>query len=139
MRIEQLKMRPLIHIGYRDSEAKISINMINKGAGPLMITKYYFQNEKDPSDIKPHIFDLLNKNYMYDNYSGNQINTVLSAGATVNLFRLEGNPSEKEYKKVKNSIREEFSKYKIVIEYKDVYDKQMPRYERSLEWFGRNI
>ena len=38
----------------------------------------------------------------------------------------------------KTELRKVLCNYKICIEYKDVFDKKLPSYERSLEWFGRN-
>src|ERR1700739_3684234 len=40
LQIEQLKQRPLFHLGYRDSEVQIVLYMQNKGSGPLLIEQF---------------------------------------------------------------------------------------------------
>jgi hypothetical protein len=140
LKIEQQKQRPLLHLGYFDSEDHLEIFLKNKGNGPLIITDYQFVNIKDNSSMNS-IFECLPKiEGHFDNYTGNQNNMVLSTEEEQQLFLFNsGNDNTKTYEKDKMKIRETLAQFKIVIDYKDVYDNPMPTYERSLEWFGRNL
>ena len=141
LKIEQQKQRPLLHLGYFDSEDFIRIFLKNKGNGPLIITNYRLVNMQTEEQIQG-VFNILPQiEGHFNNYTGNQNNTVLSVDEEAELFLYE--PSEDANENIvennKELIRQAFSQYKIVVDYKDVYDNPMPTYERSLEWFGRNI
>ena len=72
IKIEQLKHRPILHIGYFDAEDFIEIFIENKGNGPSIIKKYTIINEVDNSEIL-RIYDCLQEliNDDYNNYTGN--------------------------------------------------------------------
>ena len=144
LELDQQKHRPILHIGYFDAENYLRIFMKNKGNGPLLIEKYRLVNLKT-NKTKLSIFECLPEiDYYFDNYTGNQENTVLSKDEEQEILLFEYDERKKdkdldkfnsELKKVRKSIGE----YKIVVDYKDVYNKSMPEYERSLEWFIRNM
>lgn len=140
LKIEQQKQRPLLHLGYFDAENHISLFIKNKGNGPLIITNYRLANLQTGEE-KQGIYDCLPliKGH-FNNYTGSQNNTVLSAGEESELFLFEKSESEiiDTFDVNKALIRAELSKYKVVVDYKDVYDNSMPTYERSLIWFARN-
>lgn len=141
LRIEQEKQRPLLHLGYFDSEDSMRIFLKNKGNGPLIITNYRLVNLQTQSQVQS-IFDILPEiDGYFNNYTGNQNNTVLSIDEEAELFLYEPQEIDNEdiVENNKNAIRQAFSTYKVVVDYKDVYNNQMPTYERSLEWFGRNV
>ena len=138
--IEQLKHRPILHIGYFDSEDFMEIFIENKGNGPLIIKKYLIINEIDNSEID-RIYDCLPSliNDDYNNYTGNIIEIVLKPNEKFQLFLYESEANDKNSIENRRAIRESISKYKISIEYQDVYENIMPKSERSLIWFGRNL
>ncbi|MBE7647342.1 hypothetical protein G1K46_00955 [Tenacibaculum finnmarkense] len=140
LELDQQKHRPLLHIGYFDAENHLRVFMKNKGNGPLLIEKYRLVNLKT-NENKLGIFECLPEIYsIFNNYTGNQENTVLSADQEQEIILFEYNEGKdldkfnSDLKKIRTSI----SEYKIVVNYKDVYNKPMPKYERSLEWFNRN-
>jgi hypothetical protein len=139
--IEQQKLRPILHIGYIDSEEMIKIFMVNKGSGPLIITKFRLLHLQNSTKLSS-IFDCLPiiKTH-FDNYTGNQNNTVLSPNeeTVLLLFKILESDDQAECEEDRDLTRQYISNYKIVVDYKDVYDKNMPTYERSLEWFGRHF
>lgn len=141
LKLDQQKHRPLMHLSYYDAEDKIEIKIENKGLGALTITNYQLINLLT-KESKGGIFECLpevRRGY-FENYSGNQNNYVLKANEEKQLLLLEKRDTEKNEDFIKDveRVRIELAKYKVVIDYKDVYDTQMPTYERSLEWFGRN-
>jgi hypothetical protein len=141
LKIEQQKQRPLLHIGYFDYEDRLSLFMRNKGNGPLIITNYKLLNLQN-GETRAGIFETLPATErLFDNYTGNQNNTVLEIGEETTLFLFEQTDEEniEEFGHERDLIREALCQYKIVVNYKDVYDNSMPTYERSLEWFGRNL
>lgn len=145
LKIEQQKQRPLLHIGYFDGESKIRIFIKNKGSGPLIITNYFLLNTTDNTHVNS-IFEILPPlEISYNNYSANLNNYVLSADEEMELLSIELTEEdlcEEEIIKIfdtgKERIRAIISKYKIIVEYNDVYGNKMPKYEKSLEWFGRH-
>jgi len=148
LKIEQQKQRPLLHLDYFDSQTSMSIFLKNKGNGPLIITNYRLIDirSKQTEDQVSGIFEILPEIYGdYNNYTGNQNNKVLSINEKVELFLYKcsdldsfESDNKEVFKRNQGLIRQALSSYKIVVDYKDVYDNQMPTYERSLEWFGRN-
>ena len=136
LKIEQQKQRPLLYLHYYDSEETLKICLYNKGNGPLIITNYRLVNLRTEQE-KSSIFSILPEiDRHYDDYTGNQNNRVLIAGEEMLLFLYNTSANDEENKRL---IRQALSQYKVVVDYKDVYDNQMPTYERSLDWFGRNI
>jgi hypothetical protein len=139
--IEQLKQRPLLHIGYFDGEDHLRIFMKNKGSGPLIINGYRLMSLNSKQEI-PSIFDCLpGITTDFNNYTGNQENTVLSANEEYELFLYQRDKGDnpQEFSSNRDKIRKSLAQFKIVVDYKDVYDNSMPTYERSLKWFGRHF
>ncbi len=139
IKLDQQKQRPLLHVGFMDSETQVRIFMVNKGNGPLIITNYRLINLEGDTECLS-IYELLPEiEGIYSNYSGNLNNIVLSPNEEFELLNYEtpytegfGYPgSDREI------IRKKLSNYKIVIDFCDVYNNKMPVYERSLDWFGR--
>jgi hypothetical protein len=132
---EQLKQRPLLHIGYWDFQNKIEIFMQNKGIGPLLIKKYEILDAKSLSF--PRLFDCLPPlQGFYGNYTGNKADVVLSPGENDQLLLYE---SHDENSDDMEKLREPLKDLKIKVEDNDIYGNEMLPYERSLEWFGRNV
>lgn len=134
IKISQQKERPLASVWYRDNSDSAIIFLENKGKGPLIITNYFLE---DLYNGKKHvgIYDcFLEYKKEIDYHTGNQNNTVISPNDRVKIFYLNKNTSPDSAVK---SLNKTLSRYKIVVEYKDVYDNNMPIYQRSLEWFGR--
>ncbi|MCC9061440.1 hypothetical protein [Flavobacterium piscisymbiosum] len=139
IKIEQLKHRPILHIGYFDAEDFMEIFIENKGNGPLIIKKYTIINETNNTEMN-RIYDCLPEliNDDYDNYTGNIIGIVMKASEKFQLFLFKSEDDDEISKENRRLIRENISKYKVSIEYQDVYENIMPKSERSLIWFGRN-
>lgn len=139
IKLDQQKQRPLLHVGFFDSELQVRIFMVNKGNGPLIITNYRLINLEGEIEFLS-IYELLPEiEGIYSNYSGNLNNIVLSPSEEFELLNYEtpyteglGYPEND-----RDIIRETLSNYKIVIDFCDVYNNKMPQYQRSLSWFGR--
>jgi hypothetical protein len=141
IKIEQQKHRPLLHIGYFDAENYLRIFLKNKGNGPLIITNYRLKLIKSDQE-QPSIFTCLPKiEGTYNNYTGNQNNVVVAPDEKIELFLFKQSKESNSdtFERDKLVIRSSLSQYKFIIDYKDVYENPMPTYERSLEWFGRNL
>ncbi|MCA6438503.1 MAG: hypothetical protein ACRCSM_06455 [Sediminibacterium sp.] len=138
--IEQQKQRPLLHIGYLDSENKIEIFMKNKGNGPLIIVNYRLVELNTNQQIEGIYNCLPSIERLFENYTGSQNNTVLSPNEVQELLLYEFQDGEQTapFEEGKSLLRNALSVYKIVVDYNDVFDNRMPTYERSLAWFGRH-
>lgn len=140
--LDQQKQRPLMHIGYFDGEDKIEIFMQNKGNGPLIINNYYLV-DRHSGVLMDGIFTCLPEiTTLFDNYSGNLNNVVLSPQEKYELlqYSLEGRPEDtfEAFENDKIVLRKALGKYKIIVEYSDVYNNRIPQYERDLSWFDRH-
>lgn len=146
--LEQQKQRPLLHISYFDGEDCIKLCMENKGNGPLIINNYYLeriQSSSQNDNIRNSIFECLPPNIdsVFDTYTGNLNNLVLSPSEHYLLLQitsenLEGDALEI-FEEDRNIIRIFLGYYKFVVEYSDVYNNKMPRYEKELSWFHRHV
>ncbi len=138
IKIEQLKHRPILHIGYFDAENYLEIFLENKGNGPLIIKDYKIINELDNSE-ETRIFDCLPKllNDDYSNYTGNIKNIVMKADEKFQLFLYTGDINSETFLDNREKVRKSISKFRIYAKYQDVYENLMPTAERSLIWFGR--
>lgn len=134
VKIEQMKQRPLLHIGYFDYENKIEIFMINKGIGPLLIESYKIYNEISKEYLDGLYTCLPKTATPYNNYTGNKNNIVLSPGEQDQLLLYE-DKNKDDIEKIRKTLMD----LKLIVEYRDVYDNKMPIYSRSLIWFGRHF
>ncbi|SIN85663.1 Asp23/Gls24 family envelope stress response protein [Chitinophaga niabensis] len=140
--LDQQKQRPLMHVGYFDGEDKIKLFMQNKGIGPLIINNYYLE-DRDSGEIKDGIFNCLSGiATMFDNYTGNLNNVVLSPQEKYELLKYSIHDLEESYllkfEEDRTTLRRTLGRYKLIIEYSDVYNNRMPQYERDLIWFDRH-
>lgn len=138
IKIDQQKQRPLLHIDYRDSEDNLFITMKNKGNGPLLIETFSVFN-KENKDITGIYFCLPEITNKYDDYTGNQDGTVIAAGEEVVLlhFLFDKNKNGDKYLEELFQIRQSLKDLIIKVRYTDVFDNEMPLYQRKLTWFGR--
>jgi len=63
---------------------------------------------------------------------------VMKSNEKFQLFLFESKNNNENSAEYIRRIRENISKYKISIEYQDVYENIMPKSERNLIWFSRN-
>lgn len=138
IKIAQQKERPLACIWYRDNTDSAIVFLENKGIGPMIINKYYLEDLTNSKIRLNGIYDVFRKYRKAIHYhTGNQNNSVLYPKERIKLFFLDKNDVDLDTL-ILNALKRELALYKVVIEYSDVYDNNMPTYERSLEWFGRN-
>jgi hypothetical protein len=139
--VEKLKNKPLLYISYWDGHAKIQITMTNKGIGPLTIKTYKIINTKTNKEYTSLFDAIVSINNKYDNYTGNQIERVLSSNESVVLleFLLNDNKTSSTYESDREKIRNSLKDLKFEVSYEDVYNTAMPIYFRELSWFGRDV
>jgi hypothetical protein len=91
---QEREKRPLANIGYEDRDEKLSVNLQNKGLGPLLITKYVVKHLVTGEE-KESVYEWIRiLPCAYGNYTSNLDNHVLTNTGKINLIRLEGDPSE---------------------------------------------
>lgn len=137
---QEMLQRPLLYISCFDSNDRVSIKLTNKGIGPALLQDYKIIDidmEENYDSIYKVLKDLGSQTY--STYTGNLKNLILSPNETVNLFILdkEKYKSKTKFEDLCIDVKDCFRYLRFEINYKDVYLNDMPLYERSLEWFGR--
>lgn len=134
---QEMQERPLLYVTLLDDENNLHIDIVNKGIGPLIVNSFKIQNTIT-MESRNSIFEWLSDAPGdYDNYTGIQDGLVLSPNERINLFNLTH--IQDNFETTKTSVRTLFRDLKIMTEYTDIYMKNKFYYERSLDWFGRNL
>ena len=136
---KEMEQRPLLYISYVDYLEKIRINISNKGLGPAYIISFNIVNikNKDQYDSFYDVTENIDID-VFDYYTGSQVGVIMGPNEKKKLFEYTLDDNDKSYEKTEK-IRHLFSSLRIEIKYKDIYEEREYNYERSLEWFGRNL
>lgn len=143
---QEKAQRPFLYISHSDFINNLSINISNKGLGPLEITEYYIKDQRTGENYKSffEVLLFLDRDMEVDNYSSDQTSLVLSPNESRNLLRYkydldDGSEPPEYFSETRDLIRNAIKDLKICAKYKDVYGNDMEPYEKSLDWFGREV
>jgi hypothetical protein len=133
-------LKPILYLSPFDYENSLKILLANNGVGPAIITN--IQVEKNQHEIKPSIIEWLPEklpNGMnYKEYLTESNNITLNAGNKGVMLELYLNPEVEKERTEREKIRGILRQLTVKIEYSDIYENQMPIYEKKLDLFGRS-
>lgn len=118
IRHNKLTLMPICEIYTYNFTNRMAIDLLNKGMGPLQVTRIYFYSKSGEKFISiPNLIDSANEieNIHYE-FNLIKVNKVISANETISLFELEDSSYDK-----REQIFDLFTNLYIHIDYKDVY------------------
>lgn len=134
----RLSVRPLAEVLLLDSEGHIRIRLRNHGTGPLIVHTLRV--------LQPHRQTLRSLiDAMPDNedgwtfFVGPVDGRSVSAGGEIDLLEFEYDATNTEERQLANLSRVALQQLTLELDYHDIYSELMPKYVRSLAWFGRTL
>jgi hypothetical protein len=132
-------VKPLAHILLDDSPNGLSIKLINKGLGPMIIKDFIAENKygNKENNIYYHLPKFKGNKWFSYQYHTKPINYIVSKDEEFSLLEIRGDIRNKNYMDFKMYIRNILKDLTITIKYTDVYDKKMGDYKKEFTYFGR--
>lgn len=130
----ELSVRPLADFLIGDYEDSIFVKIKNHGTGPLIITNFKAFTETMEFERIMDALGNIKKDILWDRFTGVLRNRII--GSDKELILLQASFSETEYKQ-REILRSELCKLTLLLEYHDIYKKNQPSLEKSLDWFSR--
>ena len=138
---QEMRERPLLFITYKDFNESVSIIMINKGIGTLIVKEYYFI-EKATNEKYPGIYEVMEKpEYEFGYFTSSQKDLILMPGESREIFHMEYDKKDdkNDYEQRVERVRYRLKDFSINVLYTDLYGNKMPAYSKDLKMFGRHF
>lgn len=134
----KLSVRPLAGFSVGDYEDCLGVWLANKGLGPFQIATLQVADSRGlvENSIIPHMPSLIGDVH-WSNFRDNSNGTAVEKGKKIELILLKGDPESIDFQKSRDEVRRALMGLTLILEYKDLYGKPMPRVEYKLSWFGR--
>ena len=125
---------PLGEVVPTDYPDHIAVKIWNNGTGPLVCQKLRISHKNGGQ--KDHLIDWMPKGIMWNTFI-RKPGFAIIPGHSVTLIELSTDHLETDTEFVKNRdrAREVLKELTVHLEYKDIYNKQMPEINRRLDWF----
>jgi hypothetical protein len=137
-RHNELSVRPLAEISVADFEDRLSVQLHNNGTGPLLVSTlrvYFGDDHKDAIiDWMPALIDGRPWTTFTPSIDGRSVR----AGDTLTLLELTQGEEDEGFADVRSQVRSALSSLSLELQYTDIYENQLPGYQRDLTWFGRH-
>lgn len=142
-------VKPIAIISAGDFENDIFISIENKGVGPMIIKNIEVKNPKKTTNS---VIDIIPENIvskiLWSTFVREIENKAIAHGGQLILIQWKLNYNEYDYSdldKVGNDLnlteqlRKALKDITIYLEYTDIYEKNIFKTERSMQWFGRRF
>jgi hypothetical protein len=135
-------LKPIGVISAADYENKIFIRVDNCGVGPLVIKEVIVKNKTiNASTVIDILPDQLIARITWADFATNLESKSIPVGENLHLLRWEADEIGFEQQKTiedRRDIRNALKDITVIVEYTDIYEKNIFKVERSMEWFGRH-
>lgn len=134
-----LSIRPIPEITVADYENSLRVKLRNNGSGPMIVESLEVFNG---SEVKGSVIEwmpTLPRNRPWNHFSMALERRTIQPDGVVTLLELTEAEGEPMFAKCRDLTRVELSKLRVVVHYTDIYESNLPPYNKSLTWFGRNV
>jgi len=134
----RLSVKPIAIVTVADYENELAVRLQNKGTGPLIIKKLSFtdQNGKTEKAIID-FFDPSFKNVVWSTFVADIDGWAYLPNETKTLIQLNGDSRDKEFVRTRDKVRKVLAQIQVELLYQDIYENDMPKKIRKLDWFAR--
>ncbi len=134
----RLSVKPIGIISVGDYENELTVYLENKGTGPLIIKNLSVTNQN--GKIEKAIIDFFGvefKNVVWDTFVPDMDERVILPNESKTLIKLTGNSSDKKFARIREKVRKVLAQLQVELLYQDIYENDMPKKIRKLDWFAR--
>lgn len=132
---QERTVRPVGRIVFGNYEDVIEVKIRNNGLGPMIISSMKVIKNGISKNTLIDWMPELPDDVSWTDYVGDISGFSLSPNQELNLIKFEVNEEYWKEEEFRDKLRNELSDIEIMIEYKDIYDKEMPELTRKLDWF----
>ncbi len=134
-----LSVRPIPLVELGDYEDCLVVKLVNNGSGPLIINSIEIHLENEIRESLIEWMPELPSGIDWTAFVGPVCNRSVSAGGKIRLLKLKGDSSVKKFCAFRDDCRKALRSLNVIVNYTDIYETKMASYQRTLEWFGRNL
>jgi len=134
----RLSVKPIAIVSVGDYENELAVYLQNKGKGPLIIKKLSFIDQGGKTEKA--IIDFFGsdyKNVVWSTFVADIDGWTILPNETKTLIKLNGDSADKEFINVREKVRKVLAQIQVEVLYQDIYEKDMPKKNRKLDWFAR--
>ena len=134
----RLSVKPIALISVGNYENELAVHLQNKGTGPLIIKKLSFVDQSGKTEKA--IIDFFGsdfKNVVWSTFVADIDGWTILPNETKTLIKLNGDSADNEFVRVRDKVRKVLAQIQVELLYQDIYEKDMPKKIRKLDWFAR--
>lgn len=133
----RLGVRPIAYILPDDYEERVSVELQNKGTGPLITKKIKFVNGDIEKDYLIDFMPALKEGYYWTTFS-KASKIILRPSEEKTLLEFKGDKNDKDFVEQRDNIRSALSVIEVQIKYTSIFNEFRPfKLNYKLKWFGR--
>ena len=134
----RLSVKPIAIVSVADYENVLAVRLQNKGTGPLIIKNLSFIDQNGKT--KKALIDFFGsdfKNVVWSTFVADIDGWVILPNEAKTLIELNGDSTDNEFVHVRDNVRKVLAQIQVELIYQDIYEKDMPKKIRKLDWFAR--
>ncbi len=133
-----LSIRPIPEVTVADYEDSLRVKLRNNGSGSMLV-KYVEVFNGD--DVKSSVIEWmppLPAGRPWNHFSTALENRTIQPDGVIPLLELTVAAGEERFELCRNKTRLALCNLRVIVHYTDIYRSKLPKYEKSLDWFGRH-
>ena len=134
----RLSVKPIAIVSVADYENVLAVRLQNKGTGPLIIKNLSFIDQNGKT--KKALIDFFGsdfKNVVWSTFVADIDGWAILPNEAKTLIELNGDLTDNEFVRVRDNVRKVLAQIQVELIYQDIYEKDMPKKIRKLDWFAR--
>ena len=128
---------PIAHFGVGNYENEISVRLGNKGVGPLIVKEFEVSNGSRQENDLISFMPKQPQGIFWKTYYQNFSDSCISPNQEIIILQLVGNLTDENFISFRDDVRRSLSKLSITVTFTDIYNRDMPKKIKSLDWFDR--
>lgn len=140
-RHNELSVRPLAYVTLGDYEDRLFVKIKNNGTGPMIIKSILVVGAANPADPLILSMPRLLPKVSWTNFVEDCVGRSVPAGDELALLDLSSGSSSSvgQFEISRDKVREALGKLQVHVIYTDIYGNELPKAERSMKFFHRNL
>ena len=132
-------LTPIASIPYGDYEDTLEVRLRNTGVGPLIVKRFTATEGTQQKNNIISWMPELPEGIYWRTFTSDVEGLCIPPNEDAILVQLIGDPEEQNFARFRDEVRRALSRLSVTVEYKDIYDRKMPKKQRSLKWFARHL
>jgi len=134
----RLSVKPIAIISAGDYQDELAVHLQNKGTGPLIIKELSFTSENGKTEKAViNFFGSEFKGVVWSTFVADIDGWAILPNETKTLIKLNGDSTDKDFIRVRDKARKVLAQIQVELIYQDIYENNMPKKTRKLDWFAR--